>query len=88
MHTKLYEIKGREIVSAVTLGAYDWTTGPYAPENGPRIVELNASGDPDRVIMRITRDTADACDAEALCQMSDGFFESVNYTAWREVPAK
>lgn len=86
--TKTYEISGPDICNAVPLGRYDWTDDPYAPESGPRIVELIPSGDPDRVLMRITRDTADACDAEALGQMSDGVFENVKYTAWREVPAE
>jgi len=83
-HSKIYEITGPDICDAVPLGVYDWTNGPYSPGQ-VRIVELIPSGDPDQVLMRITRDTVDDCEKEALGQLSDGFFENVKYTAWHEL---
>lgn len=70
---KTWKIEGKNIGTGESV-KYDWTEG----EN-TRIVEVeraDRTGDKNSVIVKITRNTAEECDAELSGQISDGLFEN------------
>lgn len=69
---------------------YDWTEGEDIRE--VEVENSDKTGTNEYSIIRITRNTAEECEAELEGQLSDGIFESVNYGkveelvdgSWRE----
>lgn len=79
---KVYGNEGhRQRMSFDASKVYDFSEDEYtkAKGYGTRIIELECAdktGTNEYVIMRITCDTAEQCEAEMLGQISDGFFEN------------
>ena len=69
---------------------YDWTEGEDIREF--EVENSDKTGTNEYSIIRITRNTAEECEAELEGQLSDGIFEGVNYGkveelvdgSWRE----
>lgn len=56
---------------------YDWTEGEDIRE--VEVENSDKTGTNEYSIIRITRNTAEECEAELEGQLSDGIFEGVNY---------
>lgn len=70
---KTWKIKGKNIGTGESV-KYDWTEG-----DNTRIVDVeraDRTGDKNSVIVKITRNTAEECEAELNGQISDGLFEN------------
>lgn len=83
--TKTYKINGKGIGTGESV-KYNWTEG----EN-TRIVEVkraDQTGDNNSVIVKITRNTAEECEAELNGQISDGLFENEKVEKITEVISK
>lgn len=76
---KVYGAEGhRQRTSFWPSVRYDWT-GEHEGIKGTRIFEVinsDKTGTNDYSIIRITRDTAEECEAELEGQLSDGYFEN------------
>lgn len=80
--TKMWKVYGaeghRQRTSFWPSVRYDWT-GKHERIKGTRIFEAinsDKTGTNDYTIIKITRDTAEECDAELEGQISDGYFEN------------
>lgn len=62
---------------------YDWTEGEKIREI--EVENSDKTGTNEYSIIRITRNTAEECEAELEGQLSDGIFESVNYGKGEEL---
>lgn len=81
--TKTYKINGKNIGTGESV-RYDWTEG-----KNTRIVEVqraDRTGDNNSVIVTITRNTVEECEAELNGQISDGLFENEKVEKVEELP--
>ena len=81
--TKTYKINGKNIGTGESV-RYNWTE-----DDNIRIVEVkraDQTGETDSVIVKITRNTAEECEAELNGQISDGLFENEKVEKVEELP--
>lgn len=81
--TKTYKINGKNIGTGESV-KYNWTEG-----DNVRIVEVkraDQTGETDSIIVKITRNTAEECEAELNGQISDGLFENEKVEKVEELP--